>query len=425
MDKYVIRGGSQVFGTVEASGNKNAALPCIAASLLADGPVTLRRVPEIEDVSVMLELVTSLGSRVEHLDTGTYRITKQGVSSSIHKQYADAIRASILLVPPILHHNRSVELPPPGGDVIGHRRLDTHFLVFESFGAEASILDNGNIAIRADQLTSADIFLDETSVTATENAVMLAAVNEGTTVIRNAASEPHVQELCGMLAAMGAEISGIGSNLITITGKRRLKGCDATIGSDYMEVGSYIGLAACTGGSITIRNTDPQHIRVLRNSFVRLGIDWSLRGNNLKVSCSRQRTVSPGIAGHTPKIDDAPWPGFPTDLLSILTVAATQTEGTVLIHEKMFESRLFFIDTLIRMGANIILCDPHRAVVTGPSRLHGQVMSSPDVRAGMALVIAALSAHGISEIQNAYQIDRGYECLCEKLQRIGADIQRG
>ena len=425
MDKFVIRGGRQLFGTVEASGNKNAALPCIAAALLTEEPVILRRVPEIADVSVMLELAVSLGCRVEHLDPGTYRITNQGVGSSIDKQYADAIRASILLVPPVLHHNRCVELPPPGGDVIGHRRLDTHFLVFESFGAESSILDNGHIAIRADQLNPADIFLDETSVTATENAVMLAAVNEGTTVIRNAASEPHVQDLCGMLAAMGAQVTGIGSNLITITGRRRLKGCDVTIGSDYMEAGSYIGLAACTGGSITIRKTDPEHLRVLRNAFVRLGIDWSLRGNNLKVSCSRQRSVSPGIAGYTPKIDDAPWPGFPTDLLSILTVAATQTKGTVLIHEKMFESRLFFIDTLIRMGANIILCDPHRAVVTGPSRLHGQVMSSPDVRAGMALVIAALSAHGVSEIQNAYQIDRGYEWLCEKLQQIGADIQRG
>ncbi len=424
MDKFLISGGNRLFGSIEAGGNKNAALPCIAAALLAEEPVTLHRVPDIEDVSVMLKLVESLGSRIELLGGGSCRIFREGIGTKVERTLADAVRASILLAAPILAANGYLELPPPGGDVIGHRRLDTHFMVFEAFGGNAEILSSGSISVEMPKLLPADLFLDEASVTATENAVMLAAAAPGNTVIRNAAAEPHVQDLCRMLVSMGADISGIGSNLLYIKGGNPLRGCEFTLGADYMEVGSYIGLIASTGGAVTINRADPGHLRILQQSCRRLGIEWDVSGESITVSCEKRRSVIPGIGGHIPKIDDAPWPGFPSDLLSIMAVAATQAEGTVLIHEKMFESRLFFIDTLIRMGARIILCDPHRAVITGPCRLHGQVMTSPDVRAGMALVIAALAAEGISEIQNIYQIERGYESLCEKLRSLGADIQR-
>lgn len=424
MDKYLVKGGKRLYGTVEAGGNKNSALPCIAASLLADEPVVLHRVPEIEDVSVMFQLVRSLGAQVKHIGPGSWSIHRSAVGTHIEKHLADAIRASILLAAPVLALEQYVELPPPGGDVIGHRRLDTHFLVFESFGGEAQILESGNIAVEMREHLPSDVFLDEASVTATENALMLAASADGKSTIRNAAAEPHVQDLCMMLSAMGADISGIGSNLLIVEGLKHLRGCEFTLGADYMEVGSFIGLTASTGGRVTVSGTDRTHLRILRQGFRKLEIDWTDSESSITVVCEKPRSTVPGIGGHIPKIDDAPWPGFPSDLLSIAAVAATQTDGTILIHEKMFESRLFFMDTLIRMGARIILCDPHRAVVSGPSRLHGQVMTSPDVRAGMALVIAALAAEGESEIQNIYQIERGYESLCGKLQQIGADIQR-
>jgi len=425
MDKYIIKGGKRLFGEIEAGGNKNAALPCIAAALLTEQQVTLHRIPEIEDVSVMFSLITDLGAQVERLEQGTYRISRKDLGSSIKKIYADAIRASILLVPALLAANRKIVLPPPGGDVIGHRRLDTHFQVFQSFGAAAWIDEEGNISAHLkDRLIESNLFLEEASVTATENAIMFAAVTTGKTVITNAACEPHVQDLCTMLEKMGAEITGKGSNVLYVEGNAELKGCEMFIGADYMEVGSYIGLAGSAGGNITINKANPWHLKPLLQGFRRLEIDWEVSNDSVTVCCEKKQTIKLDIGGHIPKIDDAPWPGFPSDLLSIITVAATQSHGTVLIHEKMFESRLYFIDTLIRMGAKIILCDPHRAVVTGPCRLRGQVMASPDVRAGMALVIAALSAQGESEIQNIYQIERGYDSLCTKLQSIGADIER-
>ncbi len=425
MDRYLITGGQPLKGKVRAGGNKNAALPCIAAALLTGETVELHRIPDIQDVSVMLDIARDLGAAITRPAPGIAVITPKILSRDIPGHLAQAIRASILFSAPVLVAHGRIILPPPGGDVIGHRRLDTHFQVYHAFGGRAEIGDDGNISITLPKLLPADLLLDESSVTATENALMLAAACRGTSVISNAAAEPHVQDLCRMLVLMGARIEGIGSNLLTVTGSSELGGCSYTIGVDYMEVGSYIGLAAAVGGNITIQGVEKQHLRIIQGGCRKLGIPWSLAGDELTISDGGSRDIPPGVGGHIPKIDDAPWPGFPTDLLSIMTVTATQYRGTVLIHEKMFESRLFYLDTLIKMGARIIICDPHRAVVTGPSRLHGQVMASPDVRAGMALMIAALCAEGESEIQNIYQIERGYEQIFEKLQSLGAHIRRG
>jgi UDP-N-acetylglucosamine 1-carboxyvinyltransferase len=317
-----------------------------------------------------------------------------------------------------------VKLAPPGGDVIGMRRLDTHFLAFRALGAAAEIEQNSMIHISADRLEGALIFLDEASVTATENAVTACVLAQGRSVIRNAASEPHVQNLCRLLNGMGASISGIGSNLLTIDGVQRLHSASIDIGPDYMEIGSFIGLAAATKGELTITGTNPDDLHMVKLGYRRLGICWEQRGADIFVPRAQRRSIIPDLSSMVPKIEDAPWPGFPADLLSIITVAATQMRGTLLVHEKMFESRMYFVDMLIRMGAQIILCDPHRAIVTGPSPLKGSLLTSPDVRAGMALVIAALAADGESEIQNVYQIERGYENLCKKLAEIGADIRR-
>ncbi len=421
---YIIRGGRPLEGEIPAGGNKNAALPCIAAALLTNEPVELSRVPEIEDVQVMLQLAQEAGACITRLAGGRYRIQRNAIVTRVPGELADRIRASILLAAPMLAVGGSLTLPPPGGDVIGYRRLDTHFLVFSSFGGEASIQENGDISVEIVREPSGEVFLDEASVTATENAVMLASAIPGRTVITNAASEPHVQDLCRMLVLMGAHIEGIGSNLLTVEGSRNLRGCSVTLGPDYMEIGSYIGLIASVGGRICITGVEHHHLRMISLEFGKLGISWEKHEESLVCTCTDKRSVVPDIGGIIPKIDDAPWPGFPSDLMSIMAVTATQTAGTVLIHEKMFESRLFFVDTLIRMGASIIVCDPHRAVITGPSRLKGQDVASPDVRAGMALVIAALSARGESRIQNVYQIERGYEGLCRKLSSIGADIKR-
>ncbi|MGM0432360.1 MAG: UDP-N-acetylglucosamine 1-carboxyvinyltransferase [Spirochaetota bacterium] len=424
MSSYIIEGGYPLSGRVTASGNKNAALPCIAASLLTDEEVILRNVPEIKDVRVMLNIIGELGSSVRRLDRGVYSIQTGNIVSTITSREAEDIRASILFAAPLLCRTGKVELPPPGGDVIGFRRLDTHFIVFSSLGALTSINEDQNIQISCPHVKGGSIFLDEASVTATENAVMAAALAEGTTVIRNAASEPHVQDLCRLLVAMGATIEGIGSNLLTIHGVKQLRGADMTIGPDFMEIGSFIGLAAATKGDIEIEHVDPRQLEMIKLGFGRLGISWELEGSTLYVPVTQKRQVVPEVSGMIPTIDDAPWPGFPADLLSIITVAATQIPGTILVHEKMFESRMYFVDMLIRMGAYIILCDPHRAVVSGPAPLHGALVTSPDVRAGMALVIAALTAEGNSEIQNVLQIERGYENLCQKLTDLGARIQR-
>ncbi len=423
MYEYHVEGGFPIKGSITASGNKNAALPCIAASLLTNEPVILRNIPDIEDTNVMLQILTSLGVGVEKIDDHAWKIDAAAInSSSIPAQMSKKIRASILFAGPLVARTGKAIMLPPGGDVIGRRRLDTHFLALEELGARIST--EGRFEFTANKLVGTDIFLDEASVTATENAIMAAVLAEGRTDITNAASEPHVQDLCNMLNMMGAKITGIGSNILHIDGVSKLKGTDFTIGPDYMEIGSYIGLAACTGGAIEIHGIRPQEMRPLKIAFGKLGIQWSIEGTTLTVSSDQKLKVNADLGGMIPKIDDSPWPGFPPDLTSIMVVVATQVEGTVLVFEKMFESRMFFVDKLISMGARITLCDPHRAVVSGPCPLHGEHLVSPDVRAGMAMVIAALCARGESRISNVYQIERGYEHLIERLQSLGAHIKR-
>lgn len=423
MYEYEIEGGFPIKGTIRASGNKNAALPCIAAALLTDKSVVLRNVPEIEDTGVMLNILQSFGAKVKKLDTNTWQIDAVDITrSDIPAELSKKIRASILFAGPLVARTGKAIMPPPGGDVIGRRRLDTHFLALEELGARVSA--DRKFEFTANKLKGAEIFLDETSVTATENAVMAAVLAEGHTEITNAASEPHVQDLCNMLNMMGAKISGVGSNILQIDGVEKLGGCDFTIGPDFMEIGSYIGLAAATHGSITITGIREKDMRPLRIAYSKLGIKWDIEGETLTVSENQDLKVNTDLGGMIPKIDDSPWPGFPPDLTSIMTVIATQVEGTVLIFEKMFESRMFFVDKLISMGARITLCDPHRAVVTGSSSLHGDHLVSPDVRAGMAMVIAAMAARGTSRISNVYQIERGYEHLVERLQSLGGHIKR-
>lgn len=423
MHKYIIEGGHPLKGTITASGNKNAALPCLAATALAGAPVTLRNIPEIEDVGVMIEVLKYLGAKVERLSEHDWRIDPTAIArQDVPVEQARKVRASILFAGPLLARFGQAVLPPPGGDTIGRRRIDTHLLALQDLGARITL--DGVLRFSAAKLKGAPIFLDEASVTGTENAIMAAVLAEGTTVLRNAASEPHVQDLCLMLNSMGARIGGVGSNMLTIEGVRELKGTDYKIGSDYMEIGSFIGLAAVTRGEITIEGIDQDDLPPLKVGFGRLGISWEIKDNSLYVSNNQLMKVAPDLGGQIPKIDDAPWPGFPPDLTSIMTVVATQTEGIVLIHEKMFESRMFFVDKLIGMGARIVLCDPHRAVVSGPARLAGAHLVSPDVRAGMAMVLAALCADGKSTIQNVYQIERGYEKITQRLKKLGAHIAR-
>lgn len=423
MYRYVIEGGFPLRGKVVAAGNKNAALPCIAATLLTDDPVILRNVPEIEDVLVMLEVVKYLGGSAERLGPNEWKVTCHDIArSEIPQEYAKKIRASILFAGPVLARTGKVTLPPPGGDVIGRRRLDTHFLALTELGARVDI--DGQFRFTTNRLFGCDMFLDEASVTATENAVMAAVLAEGSSIITNAACEPHVQDLCRMLNSMGASIEGIGSNILRIEGVKKLHGTDFSLGADFMEVGSFIGLAAVTRGEIEIERVNPADLRMMKLAFGKLGIHWNVEGTTLHVPAGQQMKVNPDLGGQIPKIDDAPWPGFPPDLTSIMTVVSTQVDGTVLIHEKMFESRMFFVDKLIGMGATIVLCDPHRAVVSGPARLRGSDLVSPDVRAGMAMVIAALCAEGQSVIHNVYQIERGYERISSRLSSLGAKITR-
>jgi UDP-N-acetylglucosamine 1-carboxyvinyltransferase len=423
MAKFIIEGGCSIQGTVRPSGNKNAALPLLAASLLTDQPVVLRNVPRIRDVEDMVHLISGLDVSVQ--ETGDHELTIH--ARDVRKAQPDPllcsrIRGSILLAGPMLARVGQIDLPLPGGDVIGRRRVDTHLLALSALGASVSV--NSVYSLRADALRGDDILLDEASVTGTENAIMAAVRARGTTIIRNAASEPHVQELCHFLNALGARIAGIGSNTLTIEGVDRLHGGEFTISPDYIEVGSYIGLGAVTRGEIRICGVVPDHLRMIRLVFRRLGVEMRFEGDDLVVADEQDLRVIEDVHGAIPKIDDAPWPAFPADMMSIALVVATQARGTVLIHEKMFESRLYFVDKLIQMGARIILCDPHRAVVVGPSALHGERLESPDIRAGMALLIAAFCAKGRSTIGNIGQIDRGYEKIDEKLRALGACIQR-
>jgi len=423
MPNYMIEGGFPLKGRIKASGNKNSALPCLAATLLTDKPVILQNLPEIEDVHVMIEVLKVLGSTVEKVGPNEYRFQTMDIRrEEIPPHLAQKVRASVLFAGPMLARRGRVLLPPPGGDVIGRRPLDTHFLALRELGVR---VEAGTFfTLTANKLKGAELFLDETSVTATENVLMAAVLAEGTTVIENAASEPHVQDLCRMLVAMGARVSGIGSNILTIEGVARLSGATFRIGSDFMEVGSLIGLAAATRGEIEIDEAEPRNLRMIKLGFARLGISWETSGTSIRVPSAQSLKVVPTMGGQIPKIDDGPWPGFPADIISIALVVATQAEGTVLIHEKMFESRMFYVDKLIGMGAKIILCDPHRAVVTGPARLGGSELVSPDVRAGMAMLIAAMCAQGKSCIQNVYQIERGYENLTQRLQSLGARITK-
>ena len=421
--QYVVEGRCALSGSIEPAGNKNAALPIIAASLLTEHRVALENVPRIRDTETLVELVRSVGARAEWIGANTLEIEARSIrASSLDARLCARIRASILLAAPLLARCGEISLPPPGGDVIGRRRVDTHFLALRQLGA--TVVAKEHFAFRTRGLRGADVFLDEPSVTGTENALMAAVAAEGTTVLRNAASEPHVQDLCALLNAMGARINGIGTNCLVIDGVDGLHGAEFTIGPDYLEVGSFIGLAAVTRSALRIADCRPHEHGMTRIMLNRLGVDWRVDGNDIVVPDDQQLAVIDDQGHAVPKIDDAPWPGFPADLISIATVIATQARGAILIHEKLFESRLFFVDRLINMGARIILCDPHRAVVIGPSPLYGQALISPDIRAGMALLIAALCAEGESVIDNVHQIDRGYEHIEERLVALGADVRR-
>jgi len=421
--QYIVEGGHRLKGTIEPSGNKNAALPIIAAALLTEHPVTLENVPRIRDTETLVELIRSVGAEVEWQKRNTLAIhAKQIRAADLDPVLCARIRASILLAGPLLARCGEVTLPPPGGDVIGRRRLDTHFLAFEQLGATVTATDR--LQFRSARLTGADVFLDEPSVTATENALMAAVAAHGTTQLRNAASEPHVQDLAHFLVALGASIEGIGTNTMVVHGPATLGTASYSIGPDHIEVGSLIGLAAVTRSPLRIARAGIEHLRSIRMGFERLGIVCTIEGDDLLVPGGQTLKIQDDFGGHVPKLEDQPWPAFPADLMSIAIVTATQCEGVILMFEKMFESRMFFVDKLIAMGGRIVLCDPHRAIVAGPSRLRGASMSSPDIRAGMAMLLAALCAEGISTINNADQIERGYERIDERLNMLGARITR-
>jgi UDP-N-acetylglucosamine 1-carboxyvinyltransferase len=422
MRKYIVEGGQPLRGRLTPSGNKNSALPCLAATLLTDEPVILSNVPDIEDVHVMLRILALLGTEAERTGPRCYRLqTRTLRSRSIPAELAELVRASILVAGPLLARTGKAAVHSPGGDIIGRRRLDTHYLALRELGAHVKV--DGLIRMTAAKLVGADVFLDEASVTATENVIMAATLAQGTTTLRNAASEPHVQDLCRLLSCMGADIQGIGSNLLTIRGVKHLTGCEFALCADVVEIGSFIGLAAATRGEIEISNAPEENLRSLRVAFGRLGIRWERKGQAIVVPSRQEMRVEPDSGGAIPRIHDAPWPGFPADLMSIAITVASQVEGTVLLHEWMFESRLFFVDKLASMGARVTLCDPHRVVVTGPARLRGADLVSPDIRAGMALLIASLAAEGRSVISNVYQIERGYEDLADRLRSVGAAIR--
>lgn len=420
---FVVNGQRPLSGTIRPAGNKNAALPILAATLLADGPVELSEVPHIRDVDTMCALLGDLGADITWTAPNSVRIdTRKVKPKALDPALCSRIRASILLAGPLLARFGEVTLPPPGGDVIGRRRVDTHFLAFERLGATLEV--GATFVLRAKALVGADIFLDEPSVTATENALMAAALTQGRTILRNAATEPHVQDLARFLVALGARIEGIGSNMYVVDGVKSLSGGSYTVGPDHIEIGSFIGLAVVTGGDIAIDPVRPEDLRSTLLAFERLGVHPRIEGTRLIVDKDQERRIKPDIGGHVPKLEDGPWPAFPADMMSTTIVCATQCEGMILAHEKMFESRLYFVDKLIGMGARIVLCDPHRAVISGPSPLKGGEVESPDIRAGMAMLLAALCAEGQSVIHNAGQIERGYEKIEERLRALGADITR-
>ncbi len=425
MEQFIIEGGHPLSGTVKASGNKNAAIKMIPACLLTDDPVTLHNVPNIGDVRITIEIMRHLGVEVEWKNANTLRVHAKNIKTTVLDAHlAQRIRASVVFAGPLLGRAGHIQLATPGGDSIGERRLDTHVLALKKLGANVE-LNGSSLVMNSEGLVGASILLNEASVTATENAVMAAVLAKGTTVIRNAASEPHIQNLCDMLISMGAQIAGAGTNQITIHGVARLNGGDIRVGADYMEVGSFIGAAVMTGGELLIRDADPQYLDMIALTFERLGVVWETRGADIFIPASQPLNIVPDLGNRMPIIKAQPWPAFPPDLMSIALVIATQSVGSVLFHDWMYESRFFFTDKLVRMGARITLCDPHRVLVQGPTTLTGTpYITSPDIRAGMAILLAALSAKGITSIYNIQQIDRGYERVEEKLNALGANIRR-
>ena len=420
-----VTGGQPLHGEVTATGNKNAALPLLSACLLTEEPVVLHNVPDIGDVRNMRMLLESLGVTIESLGPHSWRVQAAEVRrADLDPDICRRIRASILLAGPMLNRTGGIDLPPPGGDVIGRRRVDTHFLALGKLGADIRYSDREFTMSAPRRLRGADILLDEASVTATENAIMAAVMASGTTILRNAASEPHIQDLCHLLNALGGRITNIGSNTLTLEGVDALHGGEFRIGADYIEVVSYIAAAAVTGGSVRIHQAAPEHLDMIRLVLARLGVSWQVEGETVVVPQDQALEIHPDLGGYIPEISVMPWPSFPTDLVSIAIVIASQAHGTVLFHDWMYPSRMFFIDKLVSMGARIILCDPHRCIVEGPTRLIGEQLESPDIRAGMSLVLAALTADGVSTIRNIGQIDRGYERIDEKLRGLGAQIER-
>jgi UDP-N-acetylglucosamine 1-carboxyvinyltransferase len=420
---FVIEGGHSLSGSVQAAGNKNAALPILAATLLASEPVELGNVPRILDVDTMLALIRGTGAEADWVGPNDVRVDASGVTTTeLDEELCNQIRASILLAGPLLARFGTATVPPPGGDVIGRRRIDTHIHALAALGAEIEM--EPRYEMRAERLEGTTLFLDEASVTGTENAVMAAALAEGETTLRNAASEPHVQDLCRFLVTLGADIDGIGSNVLRIRGVESLGGCSHRICPEHIEVASFIGLAAVTGSDITIEGAQADDLLAVLPAFERLGVRVELSGDSVHVPAEQELVIQDDLGGQIPKIEDGIWPAFPSDLTSIAVVVATQAHGTILVFEKMFENRLFFVDKLVGMGARIIICDPHRVVVSGPAKLYGERLESPDIRAGMAMLIASLCAEGTSTIGNIAQIDRGYERIDERLRTLGARIER-
>jgi len=424
MEKFVIEGGVPLSGTLVPAGNKNSALPILASSVLTEDEVLVRNVPRIRDVEAMLEILRAIGVDVAWRGPNEVALCAARVHAvEIERDLAELIRASFLLAGPLLARFHRAVMPPPGGDVIGRRRLDPHLDAFRAMGAQA--VCDGEIVLSAPRgLRPTDVFMDEPSVMATENALMAAALTPGTTVIGNAACEPHVQDLARMLVKMGADVQGIGSNLVTVNGAERLHGCEHDVAPDHIEIGSFMALAGVTGGELRIKDTVPADLRMIRLVLERVGLRSELHGNDVFVPGGQKLVVQADVGDYKSKIQDGPWPAFPADLTSIAVALATQAEGSILVHEWMFENRLIFTDKLILMGADIVLCDPHRAIVTGPRRLRGERVESPDIRAGMAMLLAALCADGRSEIGNIRQIDRGYERIDERLRELGARIER-
>jgi UDP-N-acetylglucosamine 1-carboxyvinyltransferase len=427
MEKFVIEGGVPLSGTMVPAGNKNGALPILASSVLTDEQVVVRNVPRIRDVEAMLDILRAIGVAVEWRGPNEVTLCAANVSAvEIDSELAESIRASFLLAGPLLARFHRAVMPPPGGDVIGRRRLDPHLDAFRAMGALTEC--GREIVLSAPRgLRPTDVFMDEPSVMATENALMAAALTPGTTVIGNAACEPHVQDLARMLVRMGADIQGIGSNLVTVNGAERLRGCEHDVAPDHIEIGSFMALAGVTGGELRIKDTVPGDLRMIRLIFERIGLRTELQGNDVLVPGGQKLVAQADVGEYKSKIQDGPWPAFPADLTSIAVALATQAEGSILIHEWMFENRLVFTDKLILMGADIVVCDPHRVIVSGPRRLRGsggERVESPDIRAGMAMLLAALCAEGRSEIGNVRQIDRGYERIDERLRELGGRIER-